>query len=450
MWRRLLNLFSADQINVGARASPLSQVQVQEVLSALKLYYPFIEFKVHLIHSFGDLDRTTSLRNLERSDFFTREIDEAVLNGRCRIGIHSAKDLPDPLDPELELLCVTRGLDPSDALVLQPGNTLETLPLQPLIATSSTRREEAVSQLRAGCVFCDLRGTIGERLAKLESKEVDGVVVAEAALIRLGLTHLNRIKLPGTTAAGQGQLAIVARKGDIEMKNVFSFLDARSINRLTGEKALYFGTNPSRYATKRTLFHCPLIAIHPRPPEDLEIKKGLRQFDSYTHLLFTSQNSVKLLHSYLPHYGWQISDWRKKKTLAIGNTTAEALKACSIHADFLPDQASSEGILELFDQIDLRNAFLFWPHSALSRPLIERHLTQKNIRFCASIFYATLPIQHGCLPALEHFQELIFSSPSTIDAFLQLYGPLPKEKILTSIGPITELHLKTHIPRNVS
>lgn len=176
--------------------------------------YPHLLFAPIFIKTSGDCDRTTSLRTLDKSDFFTREIDEMLLKGECRLAIHSAKDLPEPLPKGLKLVALTKGVDPSDSLVLRQG---EQLGAKKIVATSSVRREEMVRLLFPDVDFVDIRGTIGERLAKLEKGEVDGVVIAEAALIRLELTHLNRISLPGETAPFQGRLAIIARADDHEI-----------------------------------------------------------------------------------------------------------------------------------------------------------------------------------------------------------------------------------------
>ena len=212
-------------LEVGARASPLSKAQVKEIYEALQKYHSHVHFDIYYMSTIGDRDQATSLRTLDRTDFFTKDIDAWVLQGCGRLGIHSAKDLPIPLAKGLTLFCLTRGVDPSDSLVLRPYETLENLPSGAKIATSSIRREEMVKQLRSDLTFFDLRGTIEQRLAKLETGEADGIVVAEAALIRLELTHLNRIRLPGTTAEGQGQLAVVGREMDQEIKDLFTCLD---------------------------------------------------------------------------------------------------------------------------------------------------------------------------------------------------------------------------------
>lgn len=202
------------KIAVGARRSPLSRAQVEEVLGEIG---SGISFDVEWVATRGDLEQSVSLRGMERSDFFTRELDLMVLEGRVRVAIHSAKDLPEPLREGLVVAALTKGVDSRDALVMRGE-----LRKGALIATSSKRREEAVRELEKDVRFVDLRGMIHERLSKIDRGEVDGVVVAEAALIRLGLTHLKRFFLPGPTVEGQGRLAVVVREDDREMIELFS------------------------------------------------------------------------------------------------------------------------------------------------------------------------------------------------------------------------------------
>ncbi len=214
-------------LKVAARTSALSRAQAKEVLAELQVFSPGIEFEETFLKTTGDVDQKTSLRSLEKTDFFTKEIDAMILNKTCGIAIHSAKDLPDPLPEGLELIALTKGLDPSDSLVLKKGTSLSSLKPGALIATSSLRREAAVLQLRPDFKFRDLRGTIQQRIHLLENGEADGVVVAEAALIRLDLTHLNRVRIPGDTVPLQGKIAIIARSDNKEMKALFKFIDSR-------------------------------------------------------------------------------------------------------------------------------------------------------------------------------------------------------------------------------
>jgi hydroxymethylbilane synthase len=210
-------------IIVAARASSLSRAQVQEVLNE----FPAEQFECLYLETTGDKDLTTSLRTLDKTNFFTKEIDALQLAGKCRISIHSAKDLPDPLPSGLMLIALTRGQDSSDALVLRENETLLSLKKNAAIGTSSERREQAIRALREDFICVDIRGSIDKRLSLLDAQAVDGVVVAEAALIRLQLTHRNRIRLPGSTAPLQGKLAVLARSDDAEMRSLFARIDSR-------------------------------------------------------------------------------------------------------------------------------------------------------------------------------------------------------------------------------
>ena len=211
-------------ISVGARASPLSQAQTREVLQELRVHHPHVIFDSKFVQTTGDVDQVTSLRALDKTNFFTKEIDEMLLTGQCRIAIHSAKDLPEPLPQGLKLVALTKGLDSADVLVFRTNEGLDQLSSGAVVATSSERREEAVRLLRDDLTFIDLRGTIDQRLAKLDCGEADAVVIAEAALIRLGLTDRNRIRLPGSTTHHQGRIAILAREDDVEMCKLFACL----------------------------------------------------------------------------------------------------------------------------------------------------------------------------------------------------------------------------------
>ena len=181
---------------MGARSSPLSRAQVKEIEEELSC-----RFEMRWVKTWGDLDLKTSLRKMEKTNFFTKELDEMVLSKQIDGAIHSAKDLPDPLPKGLRIAYLSKGVDERDSLVIKKE------PIE-VVGTSSQRREEAVKELFSGVKFVDLRGTIEQRL----QEDVDALVVAEAALIRLKLTHLKRVFLPGSTVPLQGKIAIVCRE----------------------------------------------------------------------------------------------------------------------------------------------------------------------------------------------------------------------------------------------
>ncbi len=211
------------QVVVGARNSKLSKTQVKEILSELQKVSPQVSFVEKLVSTKGDKDQKTSLLKMDKSDFFTHEIDQMLLKNECDVGIHSAKDLPDPIPDDLEVVAITRGVCSKDCLVLREGESLLTLPKNPKVGTSSLRRIQMIKDLRDDFVAKDIRGDILKRLSLLEKKDIDALVIAHAAIIRLNL-KCNKVFLEGETAPLQGQLAIVSRKGDAKMKELFGHL----------------------------------------------------------------------------------------------------------------------------------------------------------------------------------------------------------------------------------
>lgn len=415
-------IHSINKLTVAARSSPLSQVQVDEVLYETQLLYPEIEFETTLVTTIGDRDQQTSLRTLDKTDFFTRDVDQLVLSGQCRIAVHSAKDLPDPIPAGLKVVAVTEGIDPSDSLVMRHGESLSSLPKGATIATSSVRREEIVKALRPDLKFVDIRGTIGQRLQKLNSGEVDGVVIAEAALIRLNLVHLNRETLPGETVPGQGKLAIVGRDHDAEIAAFFAPLDRRPT-------AVYLGLQPPKDTAIKKFHHCPIIEIVPQI-------RSTRPLPAFTHIIFTSKSAVKI---FLCYFNPKLL--MEKTVIAVGSQTASYLTECGVDVDHTPEKETSEGIVSLLERLNLSGATVFWPHSALSRTVITQFLIEKQVPFTEWIVYTTIPREPTPLPA--EFQELIFTSPSTVDAFLLFFNQFPEGVKLTPIGPVTGEYLES-------
>lgn len=427
-------------ITVAARASPLSVSQTYEVLKGIQKIHPEMEFEPHFLKSHGDVDLSTSLRTLDKTDFFTREIDALVLNNTCQIAIHSAKDLPETIPDGLKIVAITRGIDPSDSLVLREYDTLESLKSGSIIATSSLRREEVVRSLRNDLQFRDLRGTIHKRLELLQKGEADGVVIAEAALLRLNLSYLNRVRLPGATSEMQGQLAILARVDDEEMETLFAPLDSRKM-----QKSLYLGPEyPSKAFSDRRITHCPLIETTLR-----EFCDSLASWQHFTHVILTSKTAVRALISLLRRAKISPHTLASKQVIVVGKATAELTKAFGADP-LVAEEETAEGVAALIKALPLERAHFFWPHSSLSRPLIENVLREKNACFTSCILYDTSPIKDAELPPLSDFQEVLFSSPSTVAAFFACQPAPPSHLQFTPIGRVTleELAKYTLIHQN--
>ena len=210
-------------IKVVCRNSRLSLLQAEELFSL----YPLLKYELAALQSFGDKNKHISLMGVIDADFFTRELDWAVLNAEADIAVHSAKDLPYPMPSGLELYCLTEAGDKTDSLVGKNNMKLSELPAGARVGTSSPGRREELLQLRPDLTAVAVRGTIEERIALIEKGAIDALIVAACALRRLGLYHLTAEVLPFKTHPLQGNLAVVGRKGDEELKSLFSAHDVR-------------------------------------------------------------------------------------------------------------------------------------------------------------------------------------------------------------------------------
>ncbi|URA09222.1 uroporphyrinogen-III C-methyltransferase [Thermospira aquatica] len=214
-----------ETIKVIARNSPLSLKQVEEVFSELpeKLEYQLIP-----ILSYGDKHKKISLMRKDLpQDFFTKELDEAILLNKADVAIHSAKDLPFPLPYNISLIALTKGKSQEDALVSRNNRKLLDLPPRAKIGVSSPARKAQILGLRKDLKVVPIRGTIEERIALVDQGKVDAIVVALCALERLHIEDKIAEILPFETHPLQGKLAVTARSDRPELRKLFFSIDER-------------------------------------------------------------------------------------------------------------------------------------------------------------------------------------------------------------------------------
>jgi len=215
---------------IGTRTSSLALKQVDEILGALKKFYPVLEAEVVGIDTYGDKDKGVPISQTEGSDFFTKEIDEALLRGEIDFAIHSAKDLSDKLKEGLVIAVITSSIDPYDVLVSKSGLKLNELPHGAKIGTSSLRRKQQLKKYGDDFRIIDIRGNIEERLKKLGKSDLDAIVIAAAGLVRLGLENRITERIPFEILKPhplQGSLAIVARAANPQLVDLLSVIDSR-------------------------------------------------------------------------------------------------------------------------------------------------------------------------------------------------------------------------------
>src|SRR5258708_38004073 len=159
---------------------------------------------------------------------FTKEIEEALLENRIDLAVHSLKDLPTELPSDFEFADITAHKNPRDVFCRVKFASIEELPQHANVGTSSLRRQAQLKALRPDLQMHPLRGNVDTRLRKLESGDYDAIILAAAGLNRLDKTQLVRQVIPVevmTPAAGQGALAIEIRSGDLATRALVAFLD---------------------------------------------------------------------------------------------------------------------------------------------------------------------------------------------------------------------------------
>jgi hydroxymethylbilane synthase len=202
---------------IATRESPLALWQAEFVRSALTQAYPDVDVQLLGMTSRGDQLLDVPLAKVGGKGLFVKELEEALLDGRADIAVHSMKDVPMAFPAGLGLGVICAREDPSDAFVSNEYRTLEELPAGSVVGTSSLRRECQLRSRRPDLDIKFLRGNVNTRLRKLDESEYDAIILASAGLIRLGFAgriaqHMDICdSLP---AGGQGAVGIELRSDD--------------------------------------------------------------------------------------------------------------------------------------------------------------------------------------------------------------------------------------------
>jgi hydroxymethylbilane synthase len=207
-------------LTVGTRGSALALTQTESVVKALRARDPGLDIRVQRITTKGDALRDVPLAALGGRGVFVDAIEEALRRCEIDLAVHSAKDLPSRVPPDLAIAAFLERADARDVLVSRSGR-LEELPPGARVGTSSLRRVSLIHAVRPDVETVDLRGNVDTRLRKLDAGDYDAIMLAAAGLIRLNLAHRVTEWLPAESmlpSPGQGALAIEVRADDDELR----------------------------------------------------------------------------------------------------------------------------------------------------------------------------------------------------------------------------------------
>jgi hydroxymethylbilane synthase len=234
---------TASRLRLGTRGSPLARAQAelvrQRVVAINGLEPDAIE--VIVIRTSGDAVRDRPLADAGGKGLFTKEIEEALLDGRVDLAVHSAKDVPTFLPDGLLLAAYPERADPRDAFVSSRAQGISALAQGAVVGTASVRREALVRKMRPDLQVKLLRGNVQSRLEKIERGEFDGSVLALAGLQRLGLEAKAKEILDPETfppSVGQGAIAVEIRTNDANVARLVGAIDdAATAAALAAERA---------------------------------------------------------------------------------------------------------------------------------------------------------------------------------------------------------------------
>jgi hydroxymethylbilane synthase len=214
------------KLRIGSRGSQLALWQANHIAALLR--GKGHEIEIEIIKTTGDRLQDVTFAQVGSKGMFTKEIEEALAEGRVDLAVHSLKDLPTELPAPFILAATPKRVDPRDVLVSVRYHSLSELPPGARVGTSSQRRRAQLKAIRPDIEAVEFRGNVDTRIRKLEDGQVDAILLAAAGLDRLEKTEWVRERLEPKDfcpAAGQGALGIEARKGDGATFEALRFLD---------------------------------------------------------------------------------------------------------------------------------------------------------------------------------------------------------------------------------
>ncbi len=216
------------KLTIGTRGSPLALWQARYVAAEIEKNHPGTRVDLAIIKTRGDKILDTPLAVIGTKGLFTKEIEDALLDGRVDLAVHSMKDLPTELPKGLHVAATMRREDPRDVFISRDGRRLEELKPGARIGTSSLRRRAFLLNRYPGLEVVSIRGNVDTRLRKIETENLSGAILAAAGIIRMGFrdritSHMGPEEM--IPAIGQGALAIETRLDDPKTHAVTADLD---------------------------------------------------------------------------------------------------------------------------------------------------------------------------------------------------------------------------------
>lgn len=215
-------------LKIGTRGSKLALTQSRWIGEKIEKMHPNVRVELVKIKTTGDRIMDSPLTKMGGKGLFVKEIEESLIEKKVDLAVHSLKDVPAELPAGLTISTFPEREDPCDALISNGNLPLDQLPSKAKVGTSSLRRAVQLIQLRTDLDMAPLRGNVDTRLRKLESGELNAIILAAAGLKRLGLEHRITQIIPTDSilpAIGQGALGLEVRSDDAQTISLIHFLN---------------------------------------------------------------------------------------------------------------------------------------------------------------------------------------------------------------------------------
>lgn len=226
---------------VGTRGSKLALKQTEIVVSQLQQTYPGNTFQVKIIKTMGDTVWDKPLHLIGGKGLFVKEIEEELLAGTIDFAVHSMKDMPTELDQKLTIGAVLKREDPRDVFLSLKYKNLEDVPDGGRIGTNSLRRQSQILFRKNNLNVIPIRGNVDTRIRKMESEDLDGIILAYAGVARMGFASQIREVLPFDVMvppSGQGAIGVETRNQNEVLSMLKSINDEKSFREVTIERNL--------------------------------------------------------------------------------------------------------------------------------------------------------------------------------------------------------------------
>ena len=288
------------KIRIATRLSPLAMLQTNEVIEKIKFYDPECICEIIQMESEGDLT-DAPLHTIGGKGLFVSKLEAALVNGVADIAVHSLKDVPAKIDSQFSIAATLPREAEGDAILLKDGLTIDDLSENLKIATSGPRRKSQLLAMNSKLNIVPIRGNIQTRINKMNDENLDGLIVAKAALNRLKISHPNMYlfsedqMLP---AAAQGAIGIEVNSIELES-------DIGNLLKLLNDESTHQATEIERGVVASLEGHClsPISALCKIDSQDAELKVRVSNQDGtkvYNEAIrFKLKNKIDALQGFI-------------------------------------------------------------------------------------------------------------------------------------------------------